>query len=80
MKRLAADLELPLSTLAIRWILCRPGVHSVVVGARNPDQVAINVAALEPTIPAEMFGRLTAISDEIMAHVPDAGNLFNHYP
>jgi aryl-alcohol dehydrogenase-like predicted oxidoreductase len=80
MKRLAADLELPLSTLAIRWILGRPGVHSVVVGARNRDQVAINVAALEPTIPAGVFAQLTAISDEIMAHVPDAGNVFNHYP
>ena len=80
MKVLAAELGLPLSTLAIRWILSRPGIHSVVAGARNRAQVEANTAALEPTIPAEVFARLTAISDGVIAHVPDAGNLFNHYP
>lgn len=80
MKTLAAELGLPLSTLAIRWILSRPGVHAVVVGARNRAQVTANVAALEPNLPAAVMTRLSAISDEIMAHVPDAGNLFNHYP
>lgn len=80
MKQLAHNLGLPLSTLAIRWILNQPGIHSVVVGARSPDQVTANAAALEPEISAGAFTRLTAISDKIMSHVPDAGNLFNHYP
>lgn len=80
MKRLAAELGLPLSTLAIRWILNQPGIHSVVVGARSPDQATANAAALEPAISVDVFARLTAISDEIKSHVPDAGNLFNHYP
>jgi len=80
MKRLAAELELPLSTLAIRWILGQVGVKAVVVGGRSRDQVASNAAALEAAIPATAFGELTEISDAIMAHIPDAGNLFNHYP
>ena len=80
MKQLAHHHGLPLSTLAIRWILNQPGIHSVVVGARSPDQAAANAAALEPAISADTFSRLTAISKEITSHVPDAGNLFNHYP
>ena len=80
MKRLAAEVDLPLSTLAIRWILDQVGVKAVVVGGRTRDQVAANAAALPAAIPATAFGELTDISDAIMAHIPDAGNLFNHYP
>lgn len=80
MKRVAADLDLPLSTLAIRWILDQVGVKAVVVGGWNGDQVAANAAALKATIPASAFDALSRISDAIMAHIPDAGNLFNHYP
>ncbi len=80
MKRLAADLGLPLSTLAIRWILAQAGVNAVVAGGWNRDQVAANAAALDATIPATAYDELTTISDAIMAHIPDAGNLFNHYP
>ncbi len=80
LKTLAGDLDLSLPTLAIRWILDRPGIASVVVGARNRCQSQANVAALAPAIPADVFTAMTAISDEIMAHVPDVGNLFNHYP
>ncbi len=80
MKWVAADLGLPLSTLAIRWILDQAGVNAVVAGGWNADQVAANAAALEGTIPATAFVELTEISDAIMAHIPDAGNLFNHYP
>ncbi len=80
LKQVAGELGLPLATLAVRWILDRPGIGSVVVGARNRDQASANVAALTPAIPHEAYAAMTAISDAITAHVPDAGNLFNHYP
>ncbi len=80
MKAVADELGVPLSTLAIRWILSQPGIHSVVAGGWNRDQVSANAASLQPVIPAEIPARLTTISDLIMAHIPDAGNLFNHYP
>jgi myo-inositol catabolism protein IolS len=80
LKGIAADLALPLPTLAIRWILARPGIASVVVGARNRAQSAANLAALAPAISPDAFARMTAISDAIAPHVPDVGNLFNHYP
>lgn len=80
LKALAGDLGLPLQTLAIRWILDRPGIDGVVVGARNGDQSAASMAALAPAIPPEAFATMTAISDDIAAHMPDVGNLFNYYP
>ena len=80
LKRLAGDLGLPLPTLAIRWVLDRPGIDGAIVGARNRTQSSANVAALAPAIPAGAYAAMTVISDEIAAHVPDIGNLFNHYP
>jgi myo-inositol catabolism protein IolS len=80
LKAIAAEMDRPLMHLAIRWILTRPGITSVVVGARNRVQSEANARALTGAIPDEVFNRMTAISDEIVAHVPNAGNLFNHYP
>ena len=80
LKQLAAELRLPLPALAVRWILARPGISSVVVGARNREQSAANVDILAPAIPSWAIDRMTEISDVIAAHIPDVGNLFNHYP
>jgi len=80
MQQIAAESGLPLATLAIRWILSRTAIHSVVVGAKNGRQADTNLTALAPAIPPGVYDRLTAISDRVTAHIPDVGNLFNHYP
>jgi len=80
LKAIAAELDRPLMHLAIRWNLWRPGISSVVAGARNRAQSEANAAALSAAIPPSVFERMTAISDEIVRHVPDEGNLFNHHP
>jgi myo-inositol catabolism protein IolS len=80
LKEVAADANRPLMHLAIRWLLSRPGVSSVVVGARNREQAVANFGALEGSIPPGFMARMTQISDEIARHVPDAGNLFDYYP
>lgn len=80
MKQVAADLDIPLAALAVRWSLGRAGIHSVVVGARDGAQAAANLGLLTLPIPADAFPRLTAISDDLARHMPDAGNLFGYFP
>lgn len=41
------------ATVAMRWVLDRPGVAAVIVGARNASHVAANRAALELELEAE---------------------------
>lgn len=77
LKAIAADLNRPLAHLAIRWILAQPGITSVVIGARNREQSAANAGALAGAVPEAVFKRMTAISDEVMAHMPHESNLFN---
>lgn len=80
LKAVAAELDRPLMHLAIRWNLQRPGITSVIAGARNKAQAEANARALSGAIPDDAFDRMTAISDEIVGHVPNEGNLFNHHP
>jgi myo-inositol catabolism protein IolS len=76
LKAIAAETGRPLSHLAIRWGLSRPGISMALIGGRNARQVDEVITALDGTIPASVFERMTAVSDEIVKHVPNAGNLF----
>ena len=80
LKAVAGEANRPLMHLAIRWLLQRPGVTAAVIGARNRAQAEANAGALAGDIAPEIFARMTAISDEIVKHVPDEGNLFDHHP
>jgi aryl-alcohol dehydrogenase-like predicted oxidoreductase len=46
--------------VALSWLLQRPNVTSVIVGARRPDQLADNLAAAELELSADEAGRLEA--------------------
>jgi len=80
LKAIAAEVNRPLMHLAIRWLLQQPGITSAVIGARNRAQAEANAGALKGEIAPEVFARMTRISDEIVKHVPDEGNLFGHHP
>ena len=71
---------LPLSTIAIRWVLSRPGVASVLVGARSLDQVRSNLQSASAAITTSAEREFTALSDEAVTHLPDVGNIFLFYP
>ncbi len=79
-KQVAQEAKRSLTHLAIRWVLRQPGIHSSVVSARNPQQLAQNVEALNGEIPDAIFERLTAISDQVMKHIPNTGNVYRYYP
>ena len=70
----------PLSTLAIRWVLSRPGITSVLVGGRSLAQVESNIRAASAAIAPDAEKRLTALSEEAGTHMPDVGNIFLYYP
>jgi myo-inositol catabolism protein IolS len=79
-KALAAEVQRPLSHLALRWVLAQAGIDTAVVGARTPAQIQDNANALQGTLPASLFAQMTAISDEVIQHIPDTGNQYRYYP
>jgi len=80
LKRLAIDINRPLNHLAIRWVLQQPNINTAVVGANSSAQVENNAAALSGDIPEYVFDRMTAISDRVIAIMPDTGNMYRYYP
>lgn len=82
LKRVAVDERVTLSNCAIRWLLAREGVVSVLAGASNPEQVASNVRALDyGAISSRLLDRMTEISNEFAPAIPgSAGNIFGWYP
>ena len=70
----------PLVNLAVQWVARQPGVVSVLLGARSAQQAAQNAAAYAKPVSDEALAELTAISDEVIPHIPDTGNIFQFYP
>lgn len=54
--------------IAINWLLQRPTVANVIIGARNEDQLQQNLGALGWSLTAEQMARLDAASEKIPAY------------
>ena len=58
----AGEVERPPSHVALAWLLTRPGVASVLLGARTLDQLEDNLAAADLVLDDDQVRRLTAVS------------------
>ncbi|WP_163882082.1 aldo/keto reductase [Paenibacillus favisporus] len=61
--RLAADLELAPSSLSLAWLMGRPAVSTVIVGATRTSQLEDNLHSVEMTLSAETIQELDRISE-----------------
>ena len=80
LRPLGEDSGRTLVELAIRWVMAQPGIDVVLVGARRAEQVEANVKAADGELDPAVIEAMEAISDEAIAHVPDAGNIFRYHP
>lgn len=61
--RIAAQSAVSPSALALTWVLARPGVSSVLVGATRTEQLRQNLEVVDAAVPAGMLDQLTARSE-----------------
>jgi aryl-alcohol dehydrogenase-like predicted oxidoreductase len=61
--RIAAAHDVTAGEVAIAWLLTRPSVTSVLLGARTDDQLRTNLAAADLTLSPAEVASLTAVSD-----------------
>lgn len=64
-REIALGLDRPMSDVAIAWLLSRPAVTSVLVGASRPDQVARNVRAASLELSKETVSALDAATEQV---------------
>ena len=61
----AAETGKTVPQIAINWLLRRPTVSSVIIGARNEEQLSQNLGATGWTLTAEQVDALDAASDQL---------------
>jgi Aldo/keto reductase family len=70
--------------VALNWVLGRPSVANVVIGARNEQQLLQNIGALSWELAPEEVARLDAVSHETPIypywHQKDSTNVFRSQP
>jgi aryl-alcohol dehydrogenase-like predicted oxidoreductase len=64
LKKLAADAGLPLSTVAVAWVLGNRTVTSAILGASRPEQLADTLAAVDLALDPQLKAKLDALTRE----------------
>ncbi len=61
LRPIAASLGITMPQLALSWVASRPGVSSVIAGARSPEQARHNAGAGDFVLEADVLGQIDAI-------------------
>lgn len=61
--RLAADCDMTPGTLSLAWLMQRPAVSTVIVGASRPEQVLDNLESVEAELTGDVIEQLDEMSD-----------------
>jgi aryl-alcohol dehydrogenase-like predicted oxidoreductase len=64
-RAIAEALGEPMANIALAWVMARPGVVSVISGARSPEQVARNAQAMALTLSPEAIAQLDAATEAL---------------
>ena len=65
--------DVPMASVALAWLVARPAVTSVILGARTTEQLEANLAAADLRLTADETDRLDAASDPGAADYPYGG-------
>lgn len=78
LKKEAVNAGVPVSRLALSWILSRSYINTVIAGARNRRQIEENCKTLNDYPDKGIIDRLTELSDKLEPRIINAENIFNH--
>lgn len=63
--KIADEESLSMAELALAWVLHQPGVACALVGARNPQELALNLPSLNVSLSEEVQRRLTKVTEPL---------------
>lgn len=68
LEQIAAETDRPVSQIALNWVLQRPSVVSLVIGARNEEQLRQNLGVLDWKLSEEQMRRLDNASETVPSY------------
>ena len=63
--------------ISLAWVRSRPGITALLVGARSPRELDLNIPAFEYSLPASDAGRLSSITDVIKHKLGPSADMWN---
>jgi len=63
LRRISQELETSPAAVALAWVRSRPGVSSIIIGARRLDQLDQNVASLDVVLTEHQIATLNRLSE-----------------
>ncbi|MBV7337750.1 aldo/keto reductase [Chloroflexi bacterium TSY] len=73
-RQIADDLDQPLASVVLAWVMHQPGITSLLVGARKPEEVEWNLPVVNLKLADDMATKLaqaTALVKEKLGNNPD---------
>jgi aryl-alcohol dehydrogenase-like predicted oxidoreductase len=64
-RQVAAEVGRPMAEAALAWVRQQPGVTSLLVGARTPEELSWNLPSLDLTLSDDVMRQLAAITEPI---------------
>lgn len=64
-RNLSKNVDIPMTNLAIDWLLAQEGVISVIAGARNPEQIRQNVHTTDVELSSSIILELTNVTEKL---------------
>jgi len=74
---IAAELEEHPAKVALAWVRSRPGITSLLVGARSPDELDLNIPAFEYDLPQGIADRLSAATEPVKAKIGSNADMWS---
>ena len=68
-RRISEGLGQPMAAVALAWVRQQPGVTSMLVGARSPEELRMNLPAVDLILPEQTVRELAEATEEIKALV-----------
>jgi aryl-alcohol dehydrogenase-like predicted oxidoreductase len=68
-----------MAAVSLRWVLQRPGIPSVLIGARTLEQLEDNMTATTFTLTKEQMDRLTNVSTRFVPYPYEFIGMFNRW-
>jgi aryl-alcohol dehydrogenase-like predicted oxidoreductase len=62
LNEIVAETEKSMAQVAINWLLQRPTVANIIIGARNEEQLKENLGSVGWSLTSEQIGRLDNVS------------------
>ena len=68
-RNICESIDQEMSHVALAWVRQQEGVTTILIGARNADEVGMNLPALDLALPDAVIDKLQTITEGIKANL-----------